>query len=713
MDIFQHARWISKTKSKKLTPGYDMESSMLRKCFVLSGTITKATLYACGLGQAVYHLNGKRVTEDVYVTHFTKYDSRVLYNQFDVTNLVSQGHNAIAVHLGNGFYNDSVDKWNRKNAPWRAQTKLLLALWVEYENGETQVISSDSSWKACDGPVTFNNMMCGEVYDARLLFRDWDLVCCDESGWTPVILNPGPGGILDYVVMPPIRVVRQIRPERISENLYDCGEVISGRARIWVRGSAGDRMKIKYAEALEEDGSLSERINALTVIDADLKHTDAYILAGTGTETFAAEFVYHGFRYVQVTGSGELVDLVFEDIHNDFDIIGEFQCSDPMINEIHMATRRSTLSNYMDIPTDCPHREQNGWTGDALISCEQSLMNYEIKDAYRKWMKDFQDAQRPSGQLPGIIPSAGWGYNWGSGPAWDSAIIMIPFQTYQNTGDDSLIRMMWPYMKRYMEYMCSMEDDYIVDYGLGDWCPPDYVMKCPSVVTDTGYFYANARIMAKCCAMMGEEDQYTRLAERIKESWRRHFMGEEQLYQSQTFVACGIYWGLFEDSEIPDMAAKLAKLVADNDYHIDCGILGSKYIFTALSEYGYADVLYKMVTNPACPSYVYWILQGRKNLCEQWAMVNSAGKLDSLDHHMFSEVDNWFYKYLAGIRIDETGAVIRPCFVAGLDWVKAHHRDVSVYWDEKCLKVETGRPLRVVLNGQSHCVEPGSYCFDR
>jgi len=262
-------------------------------------------------------------------------------------------------------------------------------------------------------------------------------------------------------------------------------------------------------------------------------------------------------------------------------------------------------------------------------------------------MDDFKDMQRPNGQLPGVIPSADWGFDFGSGPAWDSALFIIPWNVYKFTGDISLIKRMWQNMLTYMDYMSRQADDYICDYGLADWCSPIDKPQLPAVVTDTAYYYHNAILMSKMSDLMGEpSDKWMELSQKIRKAWREKFLNNEEYSSFQTFYACAIYQGLLNEDEIPVFAQKLAKLVIDNGNHIDCGILGTKYIFTALAENGYMDLIYKMITNPTCPSYAYWINKGYKTLCESWDIH------DSCNHHMFGEVDNWFYKYLGGIDDD-------------------------------------------------------------
>lgn len=439
------------------------------------------------------------------------------------------------------------------------------------------------------------------------------------------------------------------------------------------------------------------RGNTLCVLCEDERRNEAlHEFYTTGEKTFSTEYRANVRRIV-----GSCVQqLIIESS------IGEI-CR--MRQTIHSATRWATLSNYHSIPTDCPHREQNGWTGDAQLSAEQALMNFDMVAAYEKWLSDFRDVQRPSGQIPGIVPSAGWGYNWGSGPAWDSALILIPLYVWRYTKCDRILRNMWDCMERYMQYMGSMADDYIVDFGLGDWCPPATTVPCPSVLTDTAYYYADAMAMAEAAEVIGKDGAaYRLLADRVRAAFRKKFLKNGlPVPESQTSLACVIFQGLLDPDEKAPAAARLAELVKENDYHIDCGILGTKYIFRALSDFGYDDVLYSIVTNPTGPSYANWILHGMTTLCEDWAMK------ESLNHHMFSEVDLWFYRSLAGIHRDEDELVIAPSFVEGLDWVQANHKDVSVSWNAEKIVVTVNENARLVLPDREIRLIPGTTVVGR
>lgn len=698
--------WI--TKKSLATPKFTDGSILLRKVFNISLPIKTISVDVVGLGYGEFTVNGIKITDDVLTTPFTAFDKRVIYQTYDITDYVQVGKNVFGAFVGNGWYNDTASTWDFHKAAWRANPKLAAKITIEYMNGNIKIIKTDSSWKAADGPAIFNHLRQGEIYDARLEQTNWDTITFDDSAWENAVIVRSPGGILEPMNMPPIKVIRHITPISVTQNgIYDFGENISGWVKITAAAAKGTELIIKYGEHLDENGELHEHINEMTRNEGQpYHHENRYIFKGCGIEEYAPRFCYHGFRYVKLSNAPKDITIVAEVVHTDLKQIGSFWCSDEMLNKIHEASLRSTITNYHSIPTDCPHREQNGWTADAMLSAQQALFNLDIKSSYAKWMKDFKDVQRASGQLPGIVPTSGWGFEWGSGPAWDVAMILIPWYVYENTGDLSLIENMWENNEKYFEYMKNMSEDYIVCYGLGDWCPPPNCSLCPTVVTDTAYFYVYAITMSKCAELLRKDSTfYKKEAENIKKAWRDKFLPQPELRKSQTFLACAVYQGMLEESETKDFVKALAQLVVDNDYHIDCGILGTKYIFTALSEHGYSEILYKMITNPTMPSYAYWINNGLTTFCEMWQIARSY------NHHMYSEVDHWFYKYLAGIQIFAEEIVIKPCFIEAVPCVKASHRGISVEYNENNLTLITDRECKVVLKNKTYTVGAGIYSF--
>ncbi len=699
--MFESAKWIA-------APQTDQPSPLFRLAFPVKPGLASASLSLCALGYGVATVNGQPVTEDVLTTPLTRFDATVQYNTYNVAPLLQKGDNALGVMLGNGWYNDTAATWDYEKAPWRHHPKLLAQLDLEYEDGERETLVSGPGWRTAAGPITFNHVRCGEVWDARLEQPGWDCPGFDDSPWQQAFVCRSPGGVLKPVEIPPIRVIRTLAAKEIFPGVYDLGENTSGWAKITVQGQAGDQVDLFYSERLNPDGTFdTEDINRFC--GEDFAHHDRYILKGGEPETWEPHFCYHGFRYVRVETNAQVLSLQGRVVHTDLKTVGSFQCSDEMLDRIHQASRRSTLTNFHSVPTDCPHREQNGWTGDALISAEQALMNFDMTAAYRKWLRDFADCQRPSGQVPGIVPTGGWGFNWGSGPAWDSALILIPYYVWKYTGDLSLAQEFWPNMTRYMDFLATMTVDGLVDFGLGDWCPPQGVNLCPTVITDTALCFVDANAMAELAFEMDKptgpwEDQ----AWEARTAFREHFIKDGKVApESQTAYACAITQGMLDEEEVEAAAARLNELVVENGYHIDCGILGNKYIYRALSDFGYGETLYRMVTNPTCPSYAWWMDQGMTTLCEDWEMTIS------LNHHMYSEVDLWFYRYLAGIQLDEDRLTIAPQCLPQLEWVKAESRGVKVYWDKKKIEIETPKQAILRIDGENRLLMPGSYTFPR
>ena len=692
--------WISSVKNHE-------GSFYFRKVFEIKEEPKEARLYICALGLGVCSINGMNITNDVYSTPFTKYDARVLYQSYDVTKFVQKGKNAICVHVGNGMYNNTMKTWNDMAQSWRSQPKLAARLIVTFSDDTSFVCETDKTWKSVDGAYTYNMSRSGAVYDARLKRIGCDTADFDDSDWDEVRKIHEPGGILYPADMPPCRVCKVFKAVSCKNGVYDFGINMSGRARICMRGSRGQEVILRYAEVLDENGEIDTH-NTNQFHDREnsaLKNEERIICSGENDE-YASDFVYYGFRYVKAENAPEEFEITAEFIHTDLETTGTFTCDDEMLNKIHAANVQSTLSNYMWIPTDCPHREQNGWTGDALFSAEQSLMNFDMTASYKKWLRDIGDCQRPNGQIPGIVPTSNWGYNWGSGPAWDSAFILIPWYICRNTGDKTIICELWDKFVLYMNYLERMAENYIADFGLGDWCSYNSNDRCPTEVTDTSYFYADCIAMSKMAKAIGKDCSiWNGKAENVKKAWRNKFMNEDALKKYKTYYACAITQGLLEREEVPEFAKKLAELVVKDDYHIDCGVLGIKFIFTALAENGYNDILYKAVTNPTMPSYAYWINHGATTLCETWNMKSSN------NHHMFSEVDNWLYKYVGGICITDSGIEIAPKLLGQVKNFKAVYRDISVERRENTLIVNVPGDAVLKMDGKTISLKKGEHNY--
>ncbi len=631
-------------------------SPIFRKEFSIDKEISRASLYVCGLGFHESYLNGDKVGDNVLDPAFTRYDRASLYVAHDVTHMINNGDNALGVMLGNGWYNVFTRAaWDFDRAPWRRFPEMLAQLYIEYTDGTTQTIVSDDTWKASTGPVIVDGIRQSEIYDARKEKTGWANPGYDDSSWASPELTDGPGGSLRAQVAPPVKVTASIAPVSVTEPspgvfVYDLGQNIAGWAQLKVSGPAGTTIKLRYSERIKDDGNVDLAAIKMHVRDKEFGE-NTYILKGDGTEIYEPRFEYYGFQYVEVTGyPGKPADdaIIGKVVNTDFKQIGQFSCSNELLNKMHHAILWAYRSNFQGYPTDCPHREKNGWTGDAHLASDQAMYNWANGGGYTKWMLDMKDEQRDSGELPGIVPTGGWGYAWGNGPAWDSAYLIIPWNMYCYFGDTGILETHFERFKRYVDYLTSKSENYIVSIGLNDWAPVK--TETPGDVTSTGFYYVDTLITARAAEILGHKedaDKYFAQADAIYKAFQNKFYNGDGTYsvKSQTAMAFPMFCGLVPDAEKDKVIDKLLENITANGDHIDTGILGAKAIFNVLADNGKVDTAYKMIVNPTEPSYANWIAKGATTFWEFW---NGA---DSQNHIMFGDIGAWFYKNIAGIRL--------------------------------------------------------------
>lgn len=703
LDEKWNANWITANYIKNEATAFT--APFLRNSFNLHCTPVEARLYICGLGYFEAYVNGIKPSNDLLSTAFTRYDATVLYLTYDVTDSLKCGDNALGVILGNGWYNCfTEDPWNTRQASWRHWPKVIAELHIKLADGTETVITSNSSWKSAKSPITFNGIRNGEYYDARLEISGWNLPGFDDSDWETTKIIRAPGGALRAFELEPIRITRELPAAKKWKSptgtwIFDLGQNFSGIARIKVSGKEGTEVIIKYSDMLKEDKVTLDQSPIGGFVRSGEFQTDKYIKKSDNVETWHPIFVYHGFQYVEISGldyEPELDTVMGLVMHTDFKERGHFRCSDELLNIVQDLCYWSTISNYHGLPTDCPHREKNGWTGDASISSEQTLLNFAPMAAYKKWMQDFGDAQRPSGSVPCVVPSTGWGYNWGNGPDWSSALTLIPWYVYTYCGDTEILAENYDAIKKHCNFIESMSDNYIVNYGIGDWCPPFEgpalavnmgSFKAPTTLTDTAYFYNTADILSKIAKVLNKDEdaeKYYKLARKIKAAFREKFFDKTEMKiagDCQTSTGCMLYQGLAEEDEKEDLLNLLLKQIEEKDWHLDFGMLGNKYVMHTLGAMGQGNVGFKMISQRTYPSFQRWVDLGATTLWECW---NGLG---SHNHHMFSDVSAFMYKFVGGISPDENDPgfrhiIMRPAVKCGLSFVECSHE--SMYGTIKC-----------------------------
>lgn len=682
--------WITDRQDKE----YEA-APLFRKTFTAGKEIKEARAYVSAAGYYELFINGSRVGENYLDPGYTHFDKRLLYVTHDVTSLVRQGPNAVAAVLGNGWYNEqSVAVWDFHEARWRDRPRMICEIRVTYADDTVETIVTDQSWKTNTGAYTYNNIYSGDQYDARLEEKGWKEASFDDSNWVAAIETIQPAPLLVAQQMPGIRITEEFEPvevKKFSDQLYvyTFPKNISGLCRLKVKGEAGTRITLKHGELLKEDGRLEQGnidVYYKPVKPGETFQTDVYTLKGGGEEEiYMPSFTYHGFQYVEVESSQPIAldkaNLTALFMHTDVAPVGEFECSSPLLNKIWKATMQSYRSNLHGIPTDCPQREKNGWTADAHIAIDLGLLGFDAITLYDKWMNDFIDNQTEAGNISGIIPSSGWGYDKWIGPVWDAALFIIPDALYNYYKDTRVIERLYPTMEKYLAYLKTQEEDGLLTYGLGDWVY--WKSTTPSDYTSTAYYYLDNTLMAKFATLLGKDaTPYARKAEELK-SWinEKFFDEETSTYANgtQTAQALALYLHLVPQGKRQGVADKLHEIVADNDYFLDFGLIGSKTVPAMLEKYGYVEDVMKMLTKTEAPSWGYWVeTMGYTTLPETWTL-SPEFRDASLNHVFMGDISAWMMKHLAGIQYDEDNPgfehiYIEPHFVKDLDWVHGEYR---------------------------------------
>lgn len=663
--------------------------SLLRKELSIHKEIRQARAYVAGLGYYELRINGKKIGDRVLEPGQTDYRKTVLYSVYDITSAIKPGGNAIGVMLGNGRYCSF--KWRDGELfGYDAFPCLRAEFHITYVDGTTEKVITDTTWRVKRGPVGINGIFYGEVYDARMEVDGWDEWGLDDVGWTEAIAVKPPGGVMEPQLMPPIKVTKRLQPVEILNPdpgvyIYDLGQNITGWVRLRVEGERDTVVKLRFSEVVDANGRLDIRINR------DAESTDTYILKGQGMEVYEPRFTYHGFRYVEVTGfpgTPRLDSIEGCFIHTAVDYTGGFSSSNKLFNKIHQNVIYGQLANLMSVPTDCPQRDERmGWMGDAQLVAEEAIYNFDMAAFYIKYLQDIRDAQKADGSLSDVVPPY-WPL-YPADPAWGTAYITLAWEMYRYYGDLELLREHYPSMKKWVDFLKSQEEDGLVTYvKYGEWCSPGSVTpkRNPRELTSAFYYYHDVLRLGAIAELIGEEADALRLKEKAKDIRdafnRKYFHPEIKAYgnNDQTSNVLGLQLGLPPEGAAEGVVENLVHHITEQtDYHFDTGIIGTRYMLDTLTEWGYKEIAYRMMTQESYPSHGYMIREGATTIWERWEKLTGTG-MNSHNHIMFGTVDTWFYKALAGIQLGKPGwdeVIIKPAIPAALDYVSASVKTIK------------------------------------
>lgn len=682
----------------------------IRKRFELDFLPQRAEIAICGVGFYRLFVNGKELTKGLLAPYISNPDDYCYYDSYDIMEHLVQGENVIGILLGNGFMNPFGGVvWDFDKADWKGAPVVDLELEIE---GEERMITirSDESFRVNPSPITFDEMRMGEWYDARLEQDGWNAPGFDDRDWKYAIRADKLRGEWKQCEAEPIRIQKRLKPVSITKceagYLYDFGENSAGLTELTVSAQPGQIISLWHGELLV-DGRFD---NSDIIFPAEqfgfykeYNQRTVYIAKGGEKEVYMPSFTYYGFRYVLVQGITEEQAtpelLTYLVMNSDLKHIGGFHCSDETVNTLFEMVKRTDLANFYYFPTDCPHREKNGWTGDASLSSDHMALLYDTESSWREWLCNIRKAQRSNGAIPGIIPTFQWGIhniNDFAGPGWDSALFNLPYMIYKYRGKTEAIKENAHAMVRYLEYAWTRRDENgLVAFGLGDYIPVgkssrDY--DAPLILTESIMLMDIARKAAEMFSVIGH-DLFAQLAEYYYETMRsairEHLLHKESMEMEgrcQSSQALALYYGVFEEHEKEKAFEKLMMYIHQKGDNFDCGCLGLHVLFHVLSDFGQGALAYHMITKKEYPSYGHLLECGETTFTETF-LKKGERRRASHNHHFMVDISRWFMERVAGLHIvDSTHLEICPDYIEGMSYAEAYYElpegKIAVRWDK-------------------------------
>lgn len=713
----QNARWITDVRvwpvADSLMYG-DFPGPLFRKEFSIRKKVKSATLFITAAGYYQAFINGKIIGKNILDPAWTNYSKRIYYAEYDLTADLHDGINCLGTTIGNGFYNPLPMKmwstYNLRNYLPVGKPAFIAKLKIMFEDGQTEEVATNSSWKFSYGPVIRNSVYLGEVYNAGHEIQGWNLPGFRDAGWISPVLTDGPGGKLEKMFFPPVQVTGNFNPVRISPLpsntiIVDMGINFTGLYRIKLKGNSGDTVTFRFGERLYEDGTLNpmtqvagqiKRVkikNSLTqeatwnsaVFNTDngtgcptvAWQTDKYIFGSKPDILYCPAFTFHVYRYMEITGlkyTPELTDIEGVMFNSNVENGNSFSCSSDLLNSIQKATRRTFLDNLISVQSDCPGRERFGYGGDLNATCDAFIYNFDMHSFYRKTIYDWVDAMKDSI----FIDTAPFVGIRSCGLSWESGFLVTQYKLLLYYNDTSLIRELYATDLKWMEKAARLHPSGIVDFGLADH---ESLVKVPTKLIGTTHYVDCARIMKRFASLMNDsenEKRFEKLAADLGQAvlgmyWRKSV---PDTINRQTLFSTLLYYDIIPENETKAAVDSLLKALKKGPAgHFTTGIFGTKYILDALSSKGYAPAVYDVINSKAFPGWGYMIDHGATTIWETW---KESDNVYSNCHPMFGSVTEWFYRWLAGIRPDQENPgfskfTISPVLPSELSWVKCSY----------------------------------------
>ena len=707
------AKWIGYDKPfawDSITQWSRLSARYFRKSFQSASAVKRATVYISGLGLYELYLNGNKMGNQVLAPAPTDYRKSVLYNTYDVTGNISKGENVIAAVLGNGRFFTMRQAYKPKKINNFGFPKLLLQLEIVYADGTVKTIVSDDSWKLnADGPIRTNNEYDGEEYDARKEFTGWSSAGFNDAQWWKPSLVQAPPGRLKAQMNEPMRLMKTVEPvsvTRISEGKYilDMGQNFAGWLQLRVKGKEADKVVLRFAESLGPDGNL------YTANLRDARSTDSYTLKGAAEERWHPSFVYHGFRYVEISGYPgipSVKDFEGQMIYDDLANTGSFRCADTVINAVVNNAWWGIASNYKGMPVDCPQRnERQPWLGDRATGAGGESFLFGNAALYSKWLNDIEESQTAAGSIPDVAP-AFWNY-YSDNVTWPATYILVADMLHRQFGDEQSVIRHYASMKKWMGYMKDryMKEFIVTKDKYGDWCVPpespelirsrDSTRTTRGELLATAYYYRLLQVMKKFAGISKQEQDiklFDDLANNIRSAFNKKFFNASlNQYDNNTITAnlLPLYFGMVPEGKNERVFNSIFKKLQTDNMHISTGVIGTQWLMRGLTENRQAAAAVNLAANTSYPSWGYMLSQGATTIWELWNGNTANPQMNSQNHIMLlGDLLIWLFEDIAGIKSDDAAAafkqiVMRPSFDAGLKEAAASYESpygkIASHW---------------------------------
>ncbi|MGN6672952.1 MAG: family 78 glycoside hydrolase catalytic domain, partial [Thermomicrobiales bacterium] len=666
-----------------VTPDWEEDTSraqpspVLRREIEVRAGVQQARLYITALGVYEAQINGQAIGDHVLDPGWTSYQYRLRYQTFDVTGLLREGRNAAGAIVADGWYRGRLAFGGGRRNNYGDRLALLAQLEIRYADGTTDRIVTGENWRAATGPILASDIYDGETYDARLQRPGWATPGYDDADWSPVVPLDRDLGTLVAPTGPPVRRIETVTPVAVSQSpsgrtLVDFGQNLVGRLRITVRGEAGQTITLRHAEVLER-GELA------TAPLRGAKATDSYPLRGDGVEEWAPRFTFHGFRYAEVDGwpgvlqPGDIGAVV---CHSDMERTGWFECSDPLVNRLHENVVWSMRGNFLDIPSDCPQRDERlGWTGDIAAFAPTAAFLYDSAGFLQSWLADLAAEQQATGGIVPIVVPNILDRSPFPAAAWGDAATIVPWVLYQRFGDAGILAAQFDSMRGWVDAVDALAGaNHLWDEGFqfGDWldpaAPPDRPAQArtPAYLVATAYFACSAELTGQAAGVLGrteEEARYLGLAAAIRAAFAAEYVtpAGRLLSDSSTAYALAICFALLPDEDQRRHAGKrLAELARAGGYHISTGFVGTPLICDALCSVGEYEAAYRLLMQRDCPSWLYPVTMGATTIWERWDSMLpdgsiNPGEMTSFNHYALGAVADWLHRTVGGLAPAEPG----------------------------------------------------------